>query len=137
MRGLTLLALLPMAAAAQDRPPTDYFTGVYERVGRTADTEPGLLNDLVRLAPDPGGQGLLMTTCAPAGAPGTAPLLLRFDTFGEVGNLLSSDSRDPGLFCEYFNDAGNYPILACGTNDLRGRYTLWAVTDNRAAACAP
>lgn len=135
-RAIALLALMPgMAMADGERPPAEYFTGVYERVGRTADAEPGLLNDLVRLAPDPQGQGLLMTICAPEGAPGTTPLLLRWDEFGDLANLLSADEGGAGLYCQYFSDAGNYPVIACGTGNGVGRYTLWAVTDDRAAGC--
>jgi hypothetical protein len=135
-RAVALLALVPgMAMAEGERPPADYFTGVYERVGRTADAEPGLLDDLVRLAPDPQARGLVMTVCAPEGAPGTKPLLLLWDKFGDATNLLRADEGGVGLFCQYFNDVGNYPVIICGTGDAAGRYALWAVTDDRAVGC--
>ncbi len=104
--------------AGADVPPPDYFAGLYERVGRSGGgVEAALIDDLVRLAPDPAGGGLLMSVCLPDGAPGRAPLRLAFETFAEVPNLLFAQGEGAALFCQFFNDAGNYPILACQTED--------------------
>lgn len=133
---LLLAIALPGAAMAEERvPDPSYFTGIYERVGRTAGNEPQLLDDRVRLRPDPEGQGLLMTVCAPDGAPGTEPLLLRWDDFGEVPNLLSAGDGAADLYCQWFNDAGNYPLILCATGDQRGRYALWAAPEVPAGDC--
>lgn len=132
MRPAALLAALLAATGATGagaEMPPDYFTGVYERVGRSGGgVEAALIDDLVRLGPDPAGGGLLMSVCLPEGAPGRAPLRLAFETFGDVPNLLSAEDGGQALFCQAFNDAGNYPILACQT-DAGAKFTLWAAPD--------
>ncbi len=128
-RFAALLAGAGPGGAGADVPPPEYFSGLYERVGRSGGgVEAALIDDLVRLVPDPAGGGLLMSVCLPEGAPGRAPLRLAFETFAEVPNLLFAQGEGPALFCQFFNDAGNYPILACQTED-GARYTLWAAPD--------
>lgn len=130
-------SVLPLQAGMAETPPPDYFTGVYERVGRSAGPSPRLLNDLWRL--DPGPEGLRLSPCAAATG---APLDLRFDRFGDVQNLLSGSGQDgAALWCQYFNDAGNYPMLFCSgdpgaTSGMALAFALQAVTDDRAEACS-
>ncbi len=130
-RGALLAALLVAAGAggAGAELPPQAFTGLYERVGRSGGgVEPALIDDLVRLAPDPAGGGLLMSVCQPEGAPGRAPLRLTFQEFGAASNLLLADEAGQALFCRFFSDAGTAPILTCQT-DAGARYTLWPAPD--------
>lgn len=142
MRALAVLLLTAGSAAAETAGPAmDYFTGIYERVGRSAGPQPGLIDDLVRIEPAAEGQGLSLSVCAPDGAPGSGALTLHFDPFGEVTNLLQAGEGRAALYCQFFNDAGNYPIIACagaaeGGEADRARFTLWPVTDARSAECA-
>ncbi|MFZ1468275.1 MAG: hypothetical protein WAT09_04765 [Paracoccaceae bacterium] len=112
-----------------DWPPADYFTGVYERVGRDAATPPGLVNDLVRL--DPKGDRLSMTVCG--GGADQPPYLLAFDTIGDVSNLLTGGPDQDRLWCLYGNDGDNYPLLTCA-GETGSKFMLWPQPD---APCAP
>ncbi len=121
-----LVLAVTMAAPAQaEPPPPEYFTGVYERIGRSGGEDPTLLNDLWRI--DPSGSELRLTPCR-----GKAPArLLRFDRFGDLDNLLSGPD---GLWCQFFNDGGNYALLSCGAEDgLAVQFRV--VTDSREAGC--
>jgi hypothetical protein len=112
-------------------PSPEYFTGTFERVGRTADVPAHLMNDVVRLDPLPDGTGVMLTRCLTTGPePGLA---LRYDLFGEVPNLLTGKEGPFEVWCQYFNDYGNYPVLICGS-DAGARFTLIAQPD--APACA-
>jgi hypothetical protein len=139
--GMLLAAmLLAVAGAARaEGPPPDYFTGIYERVGRSAGPEPALLDDLVRIDPAPDGAALDLRVCAPEGAPGSTALRLEFVELGDVTNLLQGGTGDAALYCQYFNDAGNYPILACSGGAEAGqagaRFLLWAKIDAIAGDC--
>lgn len=139
MKAAAALCALVAGPVAAEVPPADYFTGIYERVGRAAGAEPALLNDLVRIDPAPDGAGLLLRVCVPEGAPGSAPLVLQFDRFGDVENLLQGGQGREALFCQFFNDAGNYPILICASESAPGeeaaRFTLWAKTEAHPEAC--
>ena len=126
-----LALLLSAGAAMAQTPPADYFTGVYERIGRDDATPPGVVNDLVRLSP--AKAGLALSVCGEAAD--TPPVLLVFDRFGDVGNLLSTPEGADWLGCQYFNDMDNYPMLNCH-DGKGGRFTLWPVNE-RAADCAP
>jgi hypothetical protein len=133
--GLCGTGLCPVPTGAEtvdndDRhvPPPDYFTGVYERVGRDGATPPGLVNDFVRLAPDDLG-GLMLWTCGPGRqAEPIHTTTLRFDRFGDVANLLSTPEGDTWIGCQFFNTMDNYAALLCeeGTG---GRFTLWPADD--------
>lgn len=124
-----LFALLPGAALAEPHhPDTDYFTGIYERVGRSGGTEPVLIDELMRIDPAPEGWGLVLSRCG-----GGERLVLRRGSYAEVPNLLTGEG-DPALWCQHFNDHGNYPVLTCGAEGGL-RFTLWAVTDARASDC--
>lgn len=130
------LALAGAAPAGAEPPPPDYFTGVYERVGRSGGAAPQLLNDLWRLDPAPEG-GLRLSPCTgPAQSPSLAqspnlPQTLSFTRFGDLDNLLQSDA---GLWCQFFNDGGNYALLSCGAED-GSAFQLRVATDDRATAC--
>ena len=126
---LAALLLLSFAAGAglAEAPPAEYFTGVYERVGRDGAVPPGLLNDVVRIDPAPGG--LAVSAC---GAAAGAPLyLLRFDSFGDVQNLLVSQGDEgAALWCLYGNDGDNYPLLTCASDGPGGaKFLLWPEPD--------
>ena len=128
-RALPLAFLATVAGAEGQLPPPDYFTGVYERVGRSGGDAPVLVDDLVRLIPAPGGEGLILRPCAAGGT----EVSLRPESFGDVSNLLSTPAGQDWLGCQYFNDMDNYPILNC--HDGRGgRITLWPAND-RETAC--
>ncbi len=115
--------LLTAGGALAEAPPPEYFTGVYERIGR--DGSGRLVNDVVRI--DPGEGGLALRVCG-AGA-GQVPELLAFDTFGDVQNLLVSDR----LWCLFSNNGDNYPLLNCAGTGAE-RATLWPEPDQ---PCAP
>lgn len=124
-----LFACLPSAGMAEPhRPDTGYFTGVYERVGRSGGAKPALIDELIRIDPASDGWGLVLSRCG-----GGASLVLRPDSYAEVPNLLTG-AGDSALWCQYFNDHGNYPVLTCSAEDGL-RFTLWAVTGARAAEC--
>ncbi len=109
---LALALVLCAGAAGAEGPPPEYFAGVFERVGRSGDVPPVLLNDLVRIAPE-GQEGLRVMPCAGD----DPPLILTFDRFGEVSNLLSTPEGQDWLGCQFFNDMDNYPILNCHGGD--------------------
>ncbi|MCB6177443.1 hypothetical protein LHP98_04775 [Rhodobacter sp. Har01] len=123
----TLAAALALAsgagAAMAEGTPPEYFTGVYERVGRDGATPPGLLNDLVRMNPVPGG--LAVTPCAE----GAEPLfVLGFETFGDIQNLLVARQSMTvvDLWCLYGNNGANYPLLTCASGISGGtKFMLW------------
>ncbi|MBN8631606.1 MAG: hypothetical protein J0L76_12195 [Rhodobacterales bacterium] len=110
---------MTLAEAVQaERPSVDYFTGLYQRIGR--DAEGKLMEGLVRL--DPLGKGLALTECPlPDLDP---PLELAFDDSFEVENFLTGRQGPFGLSCQYFNDSQNYPILNCWS-DGGALFTLW------------
>lgn len=106
---LTLLLGLVATTALADRPPPEFFHGRYRAVGRTADTPPALIDEDVRFEPE--GDGLAVTVCdGPEGR-------LRFDAVFEVENFLSGTIGVWPVWCLYFNNGSNYPILNCGTDD--------------------
>lgn len=124
--------LLGTDAASAEGPTPEYFRGVFERVGRTADSPPALMNDFIRLDPTPDG-ALALRSCD--GGPGETddPLILDFDRLGEVPTLLVGRNGPFELWCQYFNDYDNYPVLTCGS-DMGARFTLWAAPDAPCAA---
>jgi hypothetical protein len=111
------LLLLPSVVRAEI-PSPEYFTGLYERVGR--DDAGGLVNDLVRL--DPQGEALLLSSCNAQGEP--LSVTLRFEPMFEVENILSGSLGQSTLWCQFHNDGQNYAILNCAT-DAGARFTLW------------
>jgi hypothetical protein len=116
---LTLAMLLPGPVLA-DRPSLEYFTGLYERVGRDAAGK--LLNDFVRL--DASGDSLAMTICPTTPSELTGPFTLRYSDASEVENFVSGKEGPFELWCQYFNDSQNYPILNC-SSDGGALFTLW------------
>ena len=132
MRLLLPLACMATAAGAEGYlPPPDYFTGIYQRVGRSGGESPALIDDLVRLIPAPGGEGLILRPCTAGGK----EIALRPDRFGDVSNLLSTPAGQDWLGCQYFNDIDNYPILNCHDGE-GGLITLWPANDRATEACA-
>ena len=124
--GLAAAAVAPGPVRAEG-PPPEYFTGVYERVGRDDAAPPGLLNDRVRIDPVEGG--LAVSACKTGGEP---LFVLEFQAFGDVTNLLVSRPGRPGpdLWCLYGNNGDNYPLLTCASGDGTGtRFTLWPAPD--------
>ncbi|GAB1363611.1 hypothetical protein MASR1M32_28470 [Rhodobacter sp.] len=122
------------ALAEQSYPDLSYFTGVYERVGRDAGTPPALINDLLRITPAADGKGLTVRSCDPLAHEGW-PLELRPGEFDEVPNILEGKDGPFGFWCQFFNDHSNYPVLTCASQ-MGARFTLWAITDDRAADCS-
>ena len=133
--GAVLVAMTAFAAGAEQmRPDPVYFTGVYERVGRTASDPPGLIDDLVRIAPTAEGWGLLMSSCGTGMQPDGWPVEMRPGDHDEVPNIIGEDEGPFRFWCQYFNDHSNYPVLTCQT-DMGALFTLWPITDERMAAC--
>jgi hypothetical protein len=93
------------------------------------------MDDLLYIRPTAEGWGLLVSRCDGVSEI-TGPIELRPSVYAEVTNLLEGIDDPHGLWCQYFTDHSNYPVLTCAT-EMGGRFTLWAVTDERAAACAP
>lgn len=120
-------------AAFAEGPAPEYFRGVFERVGKTGDASPALMNDFVRLDPTPDG-ALVLSTCDELPAETGDAVIFDFDRFGEVPTLLVSRNSSPEMWCQYFNDYDNYPVLTCG-GDRGARFTLWAAPDAE-AKCA-
>jgi hypothetical protein len=113
------IAFLPLPSASHaEIPSPDYFTGLYERIGR--DDAGGPVNDLVRL--DPQGDALALSSCPGPGKP--LSVTLRFDAMFEVDNFLSGPFGQGTLWCQFHNDGQNYAILHCATEGS-GRFTLW------------
>src|SRR5690606_5711803 len=93
-----LLALAATAAGAEDRyPDSAFFTGVYERVGRDAQSPPGLIDDLLRIDPAAEGWGLRVSRCIAVDEPGW-PLDLRHSGYDEVPNILEGRDGPFGLW---------------------------------------
>ncbi|WP_157970886.1 hypothetical protein [Pseudogemmobacter bohemicus] len=134
LAALALVLVSGAAAAEERRPDPSYFTGVYERVGRSGAEIPALIDDLVRIAPTPEGWGLLLYSCAGGMQPDGWPIEFRPDEYGEVPNILAAKDGPFALWCQYFNDHSNYPILPC-QSDMGAQFTLWPVTDERMTAC--
>ena len=134
MRAVVGLLLLAGTTALADdwHPEPNYFTGIYERIGRSDGPGFALINDLVRLSPDPTGKGIILTACANSTSDPAVRLI--FDAFFEVPNFVTTVGAENPLMCQYFNDAGNYPILNCDTGG-GARFTLWAKTDATEAEC--
>lgn len=118
------LCLAVAGAAGADTPSPEYFAGTYERVGRSGEAPPALLNDLVRIDPTPGG-ALALRSCGTGPKEPGGLLILDFDRMGEVPTLLVARNGPFELWCQYFNDHDNYPVLTCGS-DMGARFTLWA-----------
>lgn len=138
MRPLVVLVLVLSAhgvAAEEQRPDPSYFTGVYERVGRDAASPPGLIDDLLRIEPAAEGWGIVVRSCTALAEP-VEQMELRPGEYDEVPNMIEGQSGPFAVWCQYFNDHSNYPILTCAS-EMGARFTLWAVTDERAASCAP
>ncbi len=110
--------ILSTAPALADRPVIDYFTGLYERIGR--DAEGKLLQGFVRL--DVEGATLQLSQCPSSGL--APPLTLAYDDTFETPNFLSGREGPFQLACQYFNDSQNYPILNC-RSDGGAVFTLW------------
>jgi hypothetical protein len=106
------LTLTPLAVRAEQTPPTSYFIGQYEVIGRDAQ---GPVVDVVRMAEN--GAALALQSCAKG--QGT----MTFDPTGE-GPFADVKLGDWALECQYFNDWGNYPLLAC-QDEAGAKLTFW------------
>jgi hypothetical protein len=122
-----VLILLPGVAVAE-RPNLGYFVGLYDRVGR--DAEGRLISGLVRL--DELGGSLALTEC-PLPSP-DPPLVLAYDDGFETPNFLTGREGPFLLWCQYFNDSQNYPILNC-QSDGGAIFTLWPLGSMK--GCTP
>ncbi len=109
-----------VAQAGPGVPGADYFSGLYERVGRGAGDEPRFFNDRVHIVPAEGN--LALSSCT---AP---PLVLAFDPWSEIENLLVGRDGDARMWCLFHNNGDNYPILTC-RDDAGGAWTLWPVVE--------
>lgn len=111
-----LAGLAGAATAGPGVPGPDWFTGVYERVGR--DAGQAALDDRVRLAPE--GVDLRMTAC-------TGPdLRIHFDPYGLRENALVAGQGAAALSCLFHNDGYSRPVITCRSEQGQ-RFTLWPV----------
>lgn len=133
MLAMPLLIFAAVAQAESIRPDTGFFTGVYERVGRSGAAPPGLIDDLVRIAPAEGVWALDLSPCVTVPEP-DATIRLAPSGYEEVPNILEGKAGPFGLWCQYFVDHSNYPILSC-QSEMGARFTLWPITDARMTAC--
>ncbi|MFC3180037.1 hypothetical protein [Cypionkella sinensis] len=121
------LALIMMAAPALAKPGTPgpaYFTGSYDRVGRSGGANPLLLNDRVTIAPE--GQGVAIAGCSGPVAQ------MSFGPAFEVVNLMTGTRAGIAVDCLFHNNGYNRPILTCRLTD-GGAFTLWPLPAGSAA----
>ncbi|MCF1709650.1 hypothetical protein L0V05_12585 [Tabrizicola sp. J26] len=110
------LLLGEAAAAKPGTPGPDYFTGTYQRIGRSGGAEPGLIDDKVAIAPD--GDRVTIRGC-------TGPeTLMGFGPAFEIVNLMTGQQAGIGVECLFHNNGYNRPILTCQTQD-GAAWTLW------------
>lgn len=115
-----ITALLAVALGAGSVLPAasqelDYYTGLYEAVGRDASKTPKLLNFMVRLEPE--DDVLRVQTC---GADDGEMKRER----GEVGDSMVGTIAGSQYFCRVYNNGDNYAHLACN-GELGELLTLW------------
>jgi hypothetical protein len=124
-------AILTGGVATSEPFAEGYFSGHYERVGRSADGM--LLDDLVRLSPM--DKGFAFSVCEEA-LDLLPPLRLDFTTAPEGQTVLAGRDGPFQLWCQAHNDGQNYPILTC-TSDGGARFTLWPVYDTFSGQALP
>lgn len=122
----TLSATGPAVAQV---PPADFFTGLYERVGRDADGE--LISDFVRL--DPAGEGLKMSLCPISDS--AAPLAELYLATFEGVDLLIISLGDTEIWCEFYKHEGSYAMIFCEGVDSKEKFTLWPLPNGGADGC--
>lgn len=121
-----VLVLILAAGAAEAKPGTPgppYFSGIYERIGRSVG---GPVDDLVQITP--AGQGVVIRACRGAAA------RMGFGPAFEIDNLMTGAVAGIDLDCLFHNNGYNRPILTCRLHD-GGAFTLWPTT--RAALDCP
>ncbi|OYU39260.1 MAG: hypothetical protein CFE33_12705 [Pseudorhodobacter sp. PARRP1] len=119
MRRRLALALVLVAGPALAKPGTPgpaYFTGSYERVGRTGGATPQLLSDRVTITPE--GQAVVIAGCS------GAALTMSFGPAFEIVNLMTGAQAGVAADCLFHNNGYNRPILTCRLED-GGAFTLW------------
>lgn len=115
--GLVALILLAFPLCAHAKPGTpgpDYFAGIYERVGRTADH--ALQNDLVTIAPN--GENLAISACT------GAAIHLGFGPAFEIVHLMTGAQGGDLVECLFHNNGYNAPILTC-RSAAGAAFALW------------
>jgi hypothetical protein len=114
-----LAALLCFTGVAEAKPGTpgpQYFSGIYERIGRAGGK---LVDDLVQITP--AGQGVVIRACTgPAVRMGFGPAF-------EINNLMTGAVAGGEVDCLFHNNGYNRPILTCRVHD-GGAFTLWPTT---------
>jgi hypothetical protein len=114
-----LAALLCFAGVAEAKPGTpgpQYFSVIYERIGRAGGK---LVDDLVQITP--AGQGVIIRACeGPAVRMGFGPAF-------EINNLMTGAVAGVEVDCLFHNNGYNRPILTCRVHD-GGAFTLWPTT---------
>ena len=113
------------AAAKPGTPGPSYFSGVYDRIGRTNIAD--LQNDQITIAPL--GQLLTMTPCQ------GDQIIMAFGPAFEINNLMTGAQSGLRVECLFHNNGYNRPILTCRKED-GAAFTLWP-TDATAMTCAP
>ncbi|GLS87352.1 hypothetical protein GCM10010873_23260 [Cypionkella aquatica] len=125
---LALIGMLSMPGVAVAKPGTPgpaYFSGSYERIGRSGQA--ALLNDIVTIVPD--GQGVVIAAC-------TGPVLaMSFGPAFEVTNLMTGSSAGIVVECLFHNNGYNRPILTCKAAD-GAAFTLWPMAAGARSSCA-
>jgi hypothetical protein len=124
--GVVLSLMLAAGLAAAEEwgvPDPQYFAGRYERVGRDSNAPRGLIDDVVRIDVEAGG--LVLRDC------GGGEVVLTRDRSFETQNFLTGRDGPVRLWCQFFNDSENYPVLACAS-EAGARFTLWPMADGSA-----
>ncbi len=118
-----MVAVLMIATPALAKPGTpgpEYFSGIYERIGRA--TAQALIND--RVAISPAGQGVVIRSCA------GRPLRMGFGPAFEINNLMTGEQAGVAVECLFHNNGYNRPILTCRAKD-GAAFTLWPTTSSK------
>jgi hypothetical protein len=121
--GLCLMA--GMAAAKPGTPGPSYFSGVYERIGRSSTD--ALQNDQISIAPL--GQLLTLTPCQ------GDQIIMAFGPAFEINNLMTGAQSGLRVECLFHNNGYNRPILTCRMEDNTA-FTLWPTKD-KTMVCPP
>lgn len=117
MRALAVfLCLSGVAEAKPGTPGPQYFSGIYERIGRAGGK---LVDDLVQITP--AGQGVVFRGCH------GAAVRMGFGPAFEVNNLMTGAVAGVEVDCLFHNNGYNRPILTCRVHD-GGAFTLWPTT---------
>lgn len=105
-----------VATAKPGTPGPAYFTGTYQRIGKSGGAAPALIDDKVAITPD--GDRVTIRGCA---GPDTN---MAFGPAFEIENLMTGHQAGVEVDCLFHNNGYNRPILTCRAGD-GAAWTLW------------